>query len=216
MKILAIEQSTPRGSAALLLDSEVIDQRAWTDERLRSQGLFTVVRELLAAASCDVGDIDLFAVDTGPGGFSSLRISVAAVRGLALPLDKPVLGITSGEILAAQTAGEEGVSRVTVFGDARRDRLWWGEFAVDGTDVQTLVPYALIPREDAADAMSPGACAVTADWDRVGKTLLESAPTGTPIVQESRFPTAATLGKIAAHKPNAATTNPRDILSPVY
>lgn len=216
MKILAIEQSTPRGSAALLDSGKVVEERSWTCGRLRSQDLFFVVQELLASASFVFGDVDLFAVDTGPGGFSSLRISVAATRGLALPLHKPVLGITCGEILSLQAAAMRETFRVTVFGDARRDRLWWASFEVNGSNVRATDPYALVPRGKAADVMAPGTCVVTSEWDRVGDTLLESAPPETHLIRKSCVPTAAVLAKIAATRPADATADPREPVTPIY
>ena len=56
--------------------------------------------DLLADAGLALSAVDLFAVVTGPGGFTGLRVGIAATQGLALALDRPALGIPALEALA--------------------------------------------------------------------------------------------------------------------
>jgi tRNA threonylcarbamoyladenosine biosynthesis protein TsaB len=46
--------------------------------------------------------IDLLAVATGPGAFTGLRIGLAAMQGLAMTLNKPVIGVSALDALADQ------------------------------------------------------------------------------------------------------------------
>lgn len=62
----------------------------------RGQGerLMPLLEELLGHAGLSWASLDGLAVGVGPGNFTGIRISVAAVRGLALGLDIPAIGIS--------------------------------------------------------------------------------------------------------------------------
>ena len=45
-------------------------------------------------------DCDFFAAVTGPGSFTGIRIGVSAAKGFALGADKPLVSITSFELIA--------------------------------------------------------------------------------------------------------------------
>lgn len=51
--------------------------------------------------------IDVLAVATGPGAFTGLRIGLAAMQGLAMTLNKPVIGISALDALVEQAAGAD-------------------------------------------------------------------------------------------------------------
>lgn len=69
-----------------------------------------VVRDVLAQAGCDLGEIDVFAGTTGPGLASALLVGAAAAKGLALAAGKPFLAVNHVEgHLLSPFFGEEDV-----------------------------------------------------------------------------------------------------------
>ena len=88
-----------RGGTLLKAISELPDQK-------RSETLWTEVETLLADLGMTIGDVDVFSVCIGPGGFTGLRVGMAAVKGFSAATDKPLVGITSleGAAFAASPA----------------------------------------------------------------------------------------------------------------
>lgn len=61
------------------------------------QAINYVVRESLAEANIDFDDIDLIAVTMGPGLVGALLVGMSYAKGLALALDKPLIGVNHME-----------------------------------------------------------------------------------------------------------------------
>jgi len=78
------------------------------DEK-RSERLWLDVQALLEKAALTIERVSLFGVCTGPGGFTGLRVGLAAVKGLAAATGKPVVGVTSLEATAFAASGQAPV-----------------------------------------------------------------------------------------------------------
>lgn len=99
MKILAIDTSTKFLILGLYDGAKSYEYRLETGARLSSV-LHPIIKSALGALNWDIGKIDYFACGLGPGSFTGIRIGVAAIKGLAWALKKPVLGISTLDILA--------------------------------------------------------------------------------------------------------------------
>jgi tRNA threonylcarbamoyladenosine biosynthesis protein TsaB len=214
MLILSIEQSTSVSSIALLNDDSVVTERVWDDQTSRNQHLFTVMPELLKNAGIEPPSIDLFTIGLGPGAFSALRISLSAMRGLALPDSKPVFGISSAEALAWHIIHCEQKQSVAVIGDARRDSLWLAIFDVSGNFAKIRLPFGLTNWNRLPGDLKPGDVAVTPDWIRIGERLSQALPSTVELIKEKRVPSASDVGKLALMKlRNGESSLP---LKPIY
>ena len=58
-------------------------------------------------ASLPASAVELVAVTTGPGGFTGIRVGIAAARGISLGIGVPLIGVTVFEAVAA-TARDAG------------------------------------------------------------------------------------------------------------
>lgn len=102
MRILAIETSMGRTSAALVLQPGApMLVRSLPEGEPQAEGLIPLIKELMAEAGIAFASLDRIAVSTGPGGFSGIRTGVAAARGIGLAASVPVVGTTSFQIMAA-------------------------------------------------------------------------------------------------------------------
>jgi len=74
------------------------------DSRTHGERLPEELARALEQAGITRDRIDLLAVATGPGAFTGLRIGLAAIQGLAMTLNKPVIGVSALDALAEQVA----------------------------------------------------------------------------------------------------------------
>lgn len=100
MKILAVDTSAAAASAAVLSDGKILAASYSNTGLTHSQTLMPMVESVLNGALTDIDDIDLFAVNNGPGSFTGVRIGVAAVKGMAHMKNKKCVEISTLESLA--------------------------------------------------------------------------------------------------------------------
>lgn len=130
-----------------------------------AERLMPMIAEVMANAGLDFEAIELFAVTIGPGTFTGVRVGIAAVRAFALAADRPVVGISSLEVIAArgrQLLGARADGRTLLVAvDARRGGLYCAlQRDGGGTDAPALLSIAdaaALARERRALAIGSGA-----------------------------------------------------------
>ncbi len=100
MRVLALDTTEPIGSVALVVDERVVEERAGEASRPYAQRLPSELLALLAAHDLTPADVDLFAVASGPGSFTGLRIGIATIQGLAFVRGRPVAAVSALDALA--------------------------------------------------------------------------------------------------------------------
>ena len=140
MKILAIETSTEACSAALLTDNQLFS-RFELAPREHTKLIIPMMDELLAEAEINLKAIDAIAFGQGPGAFTGLRIATGVAQGVALAIDKPLIGISTLEALAWQVRTEANNGQKIIAAlDARMGELYWAIYQKDAQkpDMLTL------------------------------------------------------------------------------
>ena len=212
MITLAIEQSTGRGSAALLDRDRIRGEADWPETRRGQQHLVPCLEKLLADANCAAAKIESYAVGLGPGSYSGLRIALATVRAMALPDRRPVRGISSGAALAWALGREHNVNHVTVVGDARRNRLWSARFRVTPDAVECRRDYSLDPIDALPSLVQPGDLLATPDWLRLAEALERDCPAAVSLLRRPALPAARDVGRLVL-KGTAVVEEP---VAPIY
>jgi tRNA threonylcarbamoyladenosine biosynthesis protein TsaB len=205
MLILALDTSSAGGSAALVRDGAIAIERAGDAARTHGERLPRELMELLDAARVALHDVDGFAVATGPGSFTGLRIGIATIQGLALAQGKLVTPISTFESLAIGTSSPD-TAPVGVWIDAHRGEVFAALYAADGQPVEppsSLTPEATLDAWSAAAARHPrlrfaGDGAVRYA-DVLRRRLGNSAD-----IPESVPPLAGVIGRIASGDPSRA------------
>jgi tRNA threonylcarbamoyladenosine biosynthesis protein TsaB len=155
MKLLAFETATEACSVALWIDGEVLE-RFEVAPRRHAELALPWADALLAEAGIAKSQLDAIAVGRGPGAFTGVRLAIAVAQGIALALDRPIVGVSTLAALAMQGQGERILAAI----DARMGEVYLGAFE-RRTDATYLVGSELVAKPDAA-AIPDGA------WEGVG------------------------------------------------
>ena len=99
--LLAIDTSTSQIGLALYDGVEVSAETLWRSQHHHTVELAPAVADLLAHTGLAVTEVRALGVALGPGSFTSLRVGLAYVKGLALARHLPVIGIPTLDIVAA-------------------------------------------------------------------------------------------------------------------
>ena len=121
MRVLALDTTTRAGSVALVENDRVVDERAGDASRNHGARLPAELAALGAAWST----IDVFAVTSGPGSFTGLRIGIATIQGLALVTRRGAVGVSALDALAQLASAQlaEG-ALVAAWIDAQRGEVF--------------------------------------------------------------------------------------------
>lgn len=101
MLILASDTSGKSLSVALCEEGNIIAEATLNLGFKHSVTYQPLVADLLTRSGRQKEEINLFVCATGPGSFTGIRIGIAAVKTMAWALNKPAVGVSSLEVLAA-------------------------------------------------------------------------------------------------------------------
>ena len=157
MLLLAIDTSGKQGSIALARagersgdgdDVDVIEIAPLAGGTFSAQ-LIPQISDLLSRNGFMKTAIGAFAVASGPGSFTGLRIGLAAVKALAEVLEKPIAAVSLLEVCAV-TSGAQGKIMATL--DAGRGDVYVGEYENPGASGQVAREQIMTRTEFLAQA----------------------------------------------------------------
>ena len=151
-KILALDTSSPNVSLALCQGRETVALIGVTGIAPHSRTLFRHLNYLLESAETSLEQIDLFAVVTGPGSFTGLRVGISAVKGMARGCGRPLVGVTAFDAWAS-ASGLAGAFAVLL--EAGRGQAYFGLRRVDADGrIQSLGTDRVIGLKEIAAELS--------------------------------------------------------------
>jgi tRNA threonylcarbamoyladenosine biosynthesis protein TsaB len=147
MRMLGIDTSTKFLCIALYDSGKLYEFSLETGLKLSS--LISVsINRVLDAAGLDLSDIDYFACGLGPGSFTGMRIGIATMKGFSCALKKPVVGISSLDLLAKNASEEEGFIVPVI--DAKRGLIYCAIYKNKNGILKRTSPYLLLTMEELA------------------------------------------------------------------
>jgi tRNA threonylcarbamoyladenosine biosynthesis protein TsaB len=170
MLLLAVESATDAAAVALADENGALGSVVVARGRRHTETIAPAIDALCRRVGVTLADLDMLAVDIGPGLFTGLRVGVGTVQALSFALDLPVVTATSLEVLAHAVIGSGTAHHrlVVPVVDARRAEVFSARFRSgpggsgprpEGTDPGADTDH-LADTDDAAGAVgSPEALA---------------------------------------------------------
>jgi len=121
MKILSITSSSSICGIAILEDEKVIKEVNLNNGLTHSESLLPLISNVLEETQLQLKDIDLLAIDIGPGSFTGIRIGIATVKAFIDSLNLKYVCVNSLEGLSLNVT-HTGVICSLI--DARRDNVF--------------------------------------------------------------------------------------------
>jgi len=152
--LLAIDTSTAWISLALYDGVFVHYEVTWRSQHHHTVELAPAIHQLFERTGTSGADLTGLAVAIGPGSFTSLRIGVAAVKGLSLAKKLPIAGVPTLDILAAaQPPDDKPLIAVLHAGRTRlayatyqvEDSAWRAQGDAEVIDAKSLVKTITAP-----------------------------------------------------------------------
>jgi tRNA threonylcarbamoyl adenosine modification protein YeaZ len=214
MWTLALDRSCAPGSAALFRDGRCVWESDLSGPGAAGHpaGWVRVLGAALEEQGLLAADLGQLAVGLGPGSFSGIRSGLAAVQGLSLPHEIPLLGVSSAAALAfAWLSRPDAAAAVSVTGDARRGRLWRARFRLVGARLRladgdgervpshTAGDFDLLAADELLVGLRPGEPLLTPEPGRIGP------PAGGVVT------TGRDVGRLVLAEPSAARREPLPI-----
>ncbi len=103
----------------------------------QAEALAPMAQLVMDKAGAAFADIDLIVTTIGPGAFTGLRIGIAAAQGFGIATGKPVIGVTTLEVLAAMYFRDHALERgqlLCVLIETKREDYYCQFFGADGKE----------------------------------------------------------------------------------
>ena len=134
MKILALDTATQSCSVAIIDGGALLAELTVVNTQTHSRHLMGLINTVFGKADLKSEDMDGFAVSIGPGSFTGLRIGISTIKGMAFSLDKPVVGVSSLEALAWQSA--QSAYLICPLLDARKKEVYACRYRFDNNELK--------------------------------------------------------------------------------
>lgn len=133
MRVLALDTTTRAGSTALVAGDRIVGERIGDGARTHAVRLPGEILALVEANQWPLAEIDLYAVASGPGSFTGLRIGIATIQGLAFVHGRRVVGVPALHALAhAASRDLSQGALVAAWMDAHRREVFAALYRVTG------------------------------------------------------------------------------------
>jgi tRNA threonylcarbamoyladenosine biosynthesis protein TsaB len=217
MRALVIDTSTHRGEVALWSGGACVARERNLDPAKHAESLLALIERVFGSAGWRKTDLDLVVPCLGPGSFTGVRVGLATAKGIALALDRAIVGVGGLEAMAhAFCELAPGIARdvdaVVALLDARKSEVYW---AVYGREGQTLDGPGHMSAGRLIEVMAtlPAKRIVVGEAAAGNLSLPEKSVFRSP---ETDLPDVAALARLGVRTFEQRGSDDIDALEPIY
>ena len=160
-RLILIETSTALCSAALAEDGVITSYRESSAPKAHASLTAVFIQEMLEEKGLTIADCDAVCVSKGPGSYTGLRVGVSTAKGLCFGSSKPLIAISTLDILVAQAQIPEDLKYIVPMVDARRMEVYAAVYEIAaqaGNDVRQITETApaIIDENSYSDILEKG------------------------------------------------------------
>ncbi len=148
MKILSFDTSGDFCSVVISQDQKILSMQSDKIKWGHAAALHPLMMSCLHACDLQLSDMDCFAVNTGPGGFTGIRVGVAAAKGLGIASQKPVVGLDGFSVLYEGVINQVKTSKIMLVLESRRPEKFVKIISRQGDVVKE--PFSALPTQMAS------------------------------------------------------------------
>lgn len=213
MRILSIDTSTKFLCLGISDNNKLYECNLDLGVR-HSTLIIPTIKRALDALGWSIGDIDYFACGIGPGSFTGIRVGVAAIKGLAWPFKKPIIGISSLDILSRNALPCK--KTVVPLVDARRNLVYCSIYRAKGKALKKIAPYMLLSIEELFKKIKGEAVLLGDAAALYREKLLLSLPQADILDKDYWYPKGRNIIPLALEKIKAKELGSVFDIKPIY
>lgn len=216
MHILSLETSGRNFSLAVSSKGKILACRRIRLKGVLSSSIIPSIKAILKKALVTFERLDGFAIGLGPGSFTSLRVGLSTVKALGLTAQKPVVGVSSLDVLAMNIKGNHA-RQICTLCDAKRNLFYCCFYKKKGGRLKRLSGYLLIDlksllkriREDTI-FVGDGIAFLPEEIKKARREIFSFAP------EKDWYPSARNLAFLAYERFRSRDFDDIDRLVPIY
>lgn len=213
MKILGIDTTTKRLCLGLYVDGKFYEYSLQVGRSL-SVLLVPTIQRVICALGLKITDIDYFACGLGPGSFTGMRIGLATIKGLSVVKNKPIIGISTLDILAKNAPVKDRLIITAL--DARRSLIYCSSYKYEQNSLKRKSAYALLSLDELIKKFPSQAVVLGDAVALYGDALLARIKNATVLDKDYWSPQAHNLIELALIKIKAKQFSSVLTVKPIY
>ncbi|MBU0548412.1 MAG: tRNA (adenosine(37)-N6)-threonylcarbamoyltransferase complex dimerization subunit type 1 TsaB [Candidatus Omnitrophica bacterium] len=213
MKILGIDTTTKFLCLGLYVDGKFYEYNLETGKNL-SVLLVPTIQRVITAAGLKIADIDYFACGLGPGSFTGIRIGLATIKGLSIVRNKPVVGISTLDILAENVLINNTLIVTAI--DARRNLIYCSSYKREQGLLKRKSRYSLLSLGEFVKKFTNKTIILGDAAALYSDKMLSLIKGATILHKDYWFPKAHNLIQLALAKIKARQFSSAQTVKPIY
>lgn len=213
MKILAIDTSTKFLCLGIYDDGRIYEYNLEVGRKLSSL-LAVTIKRVLDALALEVNDLNYLACGLGPGSFTGMRVGLSTMKGLGWAGDKPLIGISSLDILAMNAVGENKMIVPAI--DAKRSMIYCAFYKNTASGINKTSSYMLVTKDELFKRIQKASVIFGDALSLYGDDILKNFPGITLLDKDQWYPKAHNIISLALKRVRAKKIDDLFTVKPIY